>query len=109
MRMHTQLGTDIRKWQLLASVVFLIAANPVIGQDSAKRVYENRLTPIKNPQPLLADYPEFVQPIIERQRFEAPILVNEEDGNLDVRAWRFSYNARGIIEMPNRLRTTGRP
>jgi nicotinamidase-related amidase len=23
---------------------------------------------------------------------------------LDVRAWRFSYNARGIIEMPNRLR-----
>ena len=24
--------------------------------------------------------------------------------DLEVRAWRFSYNARGIIEMPNRLR-----
>lgn len=100
----TLLHAGIAKWQLLASVIFLVAANPVIGQDSATTVYENRLTPIKNPQPLLADYPEFVQPINERQRFEAPILVDDEDGDLDVRAWRFSYNARGIIEMPNRLR-----
>src|SRR4030095_10471346 len=29
----------------------------------------------------------------------------EDDGaDLEVRAWRFSYNARGIVEMPNRLR-----
>jgi hypothetical protein len=31
-------------------------------------------------------------------------LVDDPDGDLHVRAWRFSYNARGIIEMPNRLR-----
>jgi nicotinamidase-related amidase len=31
-------------------------------------------------------------------------LVDDGDGDLSVRAWRFSYNARGIIEMPNRLR-----
>ena len=32
------------------------------------------------------------------------MLVNDEGADLEVRAWRFSYNARGIIEMPNRLR-----
>ncbi|MFN9972262.1 MAG: hypothetical protein ACK58T_20470, partial [Phycisphaerae bacterium] len=32
------------------------------------------------------------------------MLVSDQDADLSVRAWRFSYNARGIIEMPNRLR-----
>lgn len=68
------------------------------------RAYDNRLAVIKNPSPLLGDHPEFVQPIIEERRFEAPILVDDKDADLDVRAWRFSYNARGIIEMPNRIR-----
>lgn len=67
------------------------------------RVYRNTLTRIKNPQPLLGDYPEFVQPIQEEARYESPRLVDDPHGNLHVRAWRFSYNARGIIEMPNRL------
>ena len=71
---------------------------------SAIRVYQNRLTPIADPQPLLDDYPQFVQPIRERTRYEAPRLVDDEGADLSVRAWRFSYNARGIIEMPNRLR-----
>lgn len=69
-----------------------------------KRVYHNQLKPLKNAKPLLADYPEFIQPIEEVQRYEAPLLVDDEDADLSVRAWRFSYNARGIIEMPNRLR-----
>ncbi len=71
---------------------------------AAERIYQNTLTPIANPQPLLADFPEFVQPIVESRRFEAPRLVDDEGADLEVRAWRFSYNARGIIEMPNRLR-----
>lgn len=69
-----------------------------------QRTYHNTLTPITDPKPLLADYPEFVQPVIESRRFEAPLLVDDEGADLEVRAWRFSYNARGIIEMPNRLR-----
>ena len=36
-------------------------------------------------------------------RYEAPLLVDDPQADLDVRAWRFSYNARGIVEMPNRL------
>lgn len=70
---------------------------------TAPRVYLNRLVPIADPQPLLADYPQFVQPIEEEARFEAPLLVADPGADLHVRAWRFSYNARGIIELPNEL------
>jgi hypothetical protein len=66
-------------------------------------VYENRLVPIVKPAALLADHPEWVEPIREAVHYEAPPLVVDERADLDVRAWRFSYNARGIIEIPNRL------
>ncbi len=81
------------------SLVALAAA-----QSPPARHYENRLTPISDPQPLLADHPDFVEPVRETRRFEAPAIVEDTDGDLNVRAWRFSYNARGIIEIPNRLR-----
>lgn len=68
------------------------------------RTYDNTLTPIKDPKPLLADFPQFVEPVIESKRFEAARLVDDANGDLDVRAWRWSYNARGIVEVPNRLR-----
>ena len=47
---------------------------------------------------------EFIEPIRETVRWEAPAIVEDEQADLHVRAWRFSYNARGIIEMPNHLR-----
>jgi len=75
-----------------------------VAADEPTRVYHNTLTLLESPQPLLADYPEFIQPIEEVRRYEAPLLVDDEGADLSVRAWRFSYNARGIIEMPNRLR-----
>ena len=68
------------------------------------RPYDNRLRPIDNPAPLLADHPRFVAPVRELRRFEADPIVNDEYADLSVRAWRFSYNARGIIEMPNHLK-----
>jgi nicotinamidase-related amidase len=80
--------------------LFLTAMATCLAEE---RVYENRLTTIREPQPLLADHPEFIEPIRELRRFESPILVDDPNADLDVRAWRFSYNARGIIEMPNRL------
>jgi hypothetical protein len=89
----------------LTTIAALCSATCASAQDAATRAYENRLTPIKNPAPLLNDYPEFVQPIVELRRLEAPTLVDDEGGDLNVRAWRFSYNARGIIEMPNNLRS----
>lgn len=70
------------------------------------RDYQNRLRRIEDPQPLLADHPEFFEPIIEQAHFEAPPIVNDAGADLHVRAWRFSYNARGIIEMPNHLRSS---
>jgi nicotinamidase-related amidase len=75
------------------------------GDDRTTRIYENRLRPIANPRPILGDYPHFVEPIREVARFESPTLLDEPGANLEVRAWRFSYNARGIIEVPNRLRS----
>lgn len=83
-------------------LILLLGASG-LGAEPASRTYENQLTLLDNPPPLLADYPEFVEPVRELRRFEAPTLVDDEGANLSVRAWRFSYNARGIIEMPNRL------
>jgi nicotinamidase-related amidase len=102
---HSSFVSSNRRCLLLAGVLFGWAATSG-GQTPAPRQYENRLTRLVDPDPkaLLADYPEFVQPIEELVRYEAPRLVDDADGDLDVRAWRFSYNARGIVEMPNRLR-----
>ncbi len=91
-------------WILLLLVVASGFRSSVAAEPSVPRVYQNRLTRLKDPKPLLADYPEFVEPIRERVRYEAPLLVDDEGADLEVRAWRFSYNARGIIEMPNRIR-----
>src|SRR6266404_9399511 len=91
----------MRKFILVALLMCGVSV-PVRAQDKP-RVYENRLTPLKDPPPLLADHPEYVEPIKTGPRFEAPILIDDKDADLDVRAWRFSYNARGIVEVPNRL------
>lgn len=91
----------------LAACLSLAHGAPETKDNSSpgtSRVYENLLTPIKNPKPLLADHPTFVEPVIELTRYEAPAVVDEPEADLHVRAWRFSYNARGIIEMPNHLR-----
>lgn len=68
-----------------------------------ERTYDNTLKLLVDPPPLLADHPEWITPIEELQRFEAAPIVDEPGADLHVRAWRFSYNARGIIEMPNHL------
>jgi Isochorismatase family len=86
----------------LAGIGFAAAAHA--GEDSSTRIYENRLKPTADPRPILADFPQFVEPVREVARFEAPTLIDDPGADLEVRAWRFSYNARGIIEVPNRLR-----
>jgi hypothetical protein len=75
------------------------------GDDRTPRLYENRLKPIADPRPILGDYPQFVEPVREVARFESPLLLDDPNSDLEVRAWRYSYNVRGIIEVPNRLRS----
>lgn len=65
--------------------------------------YDNSLKKIKSPLPLLADYPEYVEPLQYELRYLSPPLVYERDGDLFVRSWRYWYNAKGIVEMENRL------
>ncbi len=90
--------------RLIVLALMCIGLQSVFAQDPSTRLYQNQLKPIVNPQPLLADYPDYFEPIREEARFEAPAIVDDEGADLHVRAWRFSYNARGIIEMPNHLR-----
>src|SRR5262249_17818114 len=89
---------------LLGCVVLVLTPTARAQDRPAQRVYENRLTPIADPKPLLADHPDFIEPVREARRYEAPLLVDDKGADLSVRAWRFCYNARGIIEMPNRLK-----
>jgi len=98
--------SSISHRHLLLACLSISLVSPAMTEqpDKPTRVYSNQLTPIKNPKPLLADHPEFFEPIIEQAHFEAPALVVDEKADLHVRAWRFSYNARGIIEMPNHLK-----
>src|SRR5438552_435002 len=53
---------------LLALSTIIIAAEP-----AKTRTYENRLTRLVDPKPLLADHPEFVEPVRELTRYEDPI------------------------------------
>ncbi|MHB9107304.1 MAG: cysteine hydrolase family protein [Armatimonadota bacterium] len=65
--------------------------------------YHNTLTPIFDGPPILADYPQFVEPLQAENRFLAPPIVNDDGGTLLVRSWRYWYNPRGIVEFENRL------
>lgn len=95
----TQFGTMIT----MSAMCLLTAATVHAQPERSQRVYQNSLVRIEDPQPLLADHPEFFEPILEQAHFEAPPLILDNNADLDVRAWRFSYNARGIIEIPNML------
>src|SRR5439155_24904102 len=64
-----------------------------VDQQPPLRAYDNRLTPIPNPAPLLADHPDYVEPIRTGPRFEAPLLIDDPNADLDARAWRCSYNS----------------
>jgi nicotinamidase-related amidase len=94
--------TPFHRFGWLLLVFSLVSASS--AEEPQRRVYENRLVPLADPRPILADHPEFVAPVRELNRFESPSLVDDTGADLEVRAWRFSYNARGIIEMPNHLR-----
>src|SRR5437762_3213987 len=80
-------------------LAILLSAVALAEEKTDGRTYENRLRRIESPQPILADYPEFIEPVREMVRYEAPTLLDDDAADIDVRAWRFSYNARGIIEM----------
>ena len=64
--------------------VGIVAANAI--EKSSRRTYSNTLRALNDAGLLLADYPQFVQPVVERRRFEAPRLVDDADADLSVRA-----------------------
>lgn len=98
--MHSTITTC----RFLHCIIWALWVSATLAQETSEvRIYENRLTKIASPRPILGDYPEFFEPIQEQSHFEAPAIVVDKEADLEVRAWRFSYNARGIIEIPNSL------
>ena len=91
----------LRRKELKTEIVSMFILKAITGESMMN--YDNTLEEIQNPLPILADYPEYVEPLQYERRYLAPPVVNEEGGDLLVRSWRFWYNARGIIEMKNRL------
>ena len=51
-------------------------------ESTENRSYDNRLEVIGDPQPILADHPEWVQPIREAVHYEASALVDDENADL---------------------------
>src|SRR5579859_7960734 len=96
----------IRRKLLMALLLVLAAGPSQTGEKPVLRTYINKLTPIADAGPLLADNPDYVEPVKNKNRFQAPPLVDDVRADLHVRAWRFSYNARAIIEVPNHLRAS---
>lgn len=91
---------------VILTIGWCLCVTAIGWSQEESKTYQNTLTLLKNPPPLLDDYPEFIAPIKEVTRYEAPRLVDDQNADLSVRAWRFSYNARGIIEIPNRLKAS---
>ena len=108
MKRNDRISPGFRMWsRFVGPVVATVALATLSAQGAdSSRTYNNTLKPIKNPKPLLADHPDWVEPIRETNRWEAAAVVSDPEADLDVRAWRWSYNARGIIEMPNHLRAS---
>jgi hypothetical protein len=103
---HVNRGSTPCGGVVLVGAMLLGMVPEASGEESAAtRIYRHELRLVEHPEPILGDYPEYVAKIEEvpEGRFEAPPLVDDESADLEVRCWRFSYNARGIIEMTNRL------
>lgn len=69
-------------------------------------LYLNDLQPLADGPPILADYPDYVEPLQADRRLLTPSLVDEPDADLLVRSWRWWYNAGGIVEMESRLQAS---
>ena len=65
--------------------------------------YHLTLHPSADAAPILADTPDYVEPLAADCRFTAAPLVDDPNGTLAVRSWRYWYNVRGIVEFDNRL------
>lgn len=66
--------------------------------------YDNKLQLIEKPGVIFGGAKKFIMPIDDNgRRFKGSTIVNDEKANILVRAWRYSYNARGIIEIENYL------
>ncbi len=70
--------------------------------NEADFIYSNELVKSKGVT-LFKDWPEYVQPLKQDYVYTAPELINDPGADLLVKAFRYSYNARGVVIVPNKL------
>ena len=87
----------------MASSSCWLARHRNAGEEST-RVYENRLKPIADPRPILADYPQFVEPVREVAAVRGPDPGRRPRRRPGGPRLAVLLQRRGIIEVPNRLR-----
>lgn len=81
------LRLDVWPRQLAIGVAgFVVAAAALAPAGEPTWVYQNKLVPMERPQTILADHPQWVEPIREVVHYEAPALVSDEGADLAVRA-----------------------
>ena len=93
----------ILKHLAIAGALFILQAQCFAGDAPDPLRYRHSLVRIDKTDPILADYPRYIEPLAAEARYLAPPVVNDPNGDLQVRSWRYSYAARGVIEMVNRL------
>ena len=64
---------------ILLTFALLGMTMPVLAQETGTRSYQNLLRKLEKPSPLLADHPEFFEPILESTHYEAPAIVTDAD------------------------------
>lgn len=99
-----------RVWNLATTPLFtfalvagLLGTRSTLADPPESRNYRHALSPIENPRPILADYPEYVAPLTTVPRLRAPRLIDDPEAEIELDAWRFSYNLKAVVELPCRL------
>ena len=80
-----------------------VIANTNVRHREARFYYSNELVRSDQKIVLLNDHPEYVQPLEQDTYLNAPMLLNDPDADIFVKACRFSYNARDVIVTPNAI------
>lgn len=89
---------------IFVSIIFLTTSRCNKQQNFYN--YKHTLKPVKNDIPILADYPEFIKPIDNINRLQAPPLINTDKSDLEVLCWRYSKNLDALIQMNNKLKAS---
>jgi hypothetical protein len=81
----------------------LFSQNRALSSTFQRPPKDNIIQEITHFSPILDDYPQFVSPFKPDRKFFGSPFVLDYNGNLEVKAWYYSYLAGGVIQSENLL------